>query len=35
MSSQMFQRSFPEWRAFLPYVDPKLSSSFWRRVTSE
>lgn len=33
MSPQMFERSFPNWRDFSPYVDPVLSSSFWRRVT--
>ena len=33
MSAQMFDRSFPCWRDFSPYVDPVLSSSFWRRVT--
>jgi FAD/FMN-containing dehydrogenase len=35
MSSAMFKASFPNWKAFLPFIDPKLSSSFWRRVTSE
>jgi len=33
MSSAMFESSFPRWRSFVPYVDPKMSSSFWRRVT--
>lgn len=33
MSSALFETSFPEWRAFIPYIDPKMSSSFWRRVT--
>ncbi len=33
MPAEAFQRSFPGWREFLPYLDPKLSSSFWRRVT--
>jgi FAD/FMN-containing dehydrogenase len=32
MSPTMFQASFPEWRSLRRYVDPKLSSSFWRRV---
>lgn len=35
MSSAMFQHSFPGWREFRRYVDPKFSSSFWRRVTAE
>jgi len=33
MSAGMFETSFPEWRSLIPYLDPKLSSSFWRRVT--
>jgi len=33
MSPAMFQASFPNWRDMLPYIDPKISSSFWRRVT--
>jgi FAD/FMN-containing dehydrogenase len=32
MSSALFEASFPRWRAFVPYIDPKMSSSFWRRV---
>ena len=33
MSAQSFQRDFPRWRQFAPYIDPRFSSSFWRRVT--
>ena len=33
MSPELFEASFPQWRSFVPYVDPKMSSSFWRRVT--
>jgi FAD/FMN-containing dehydrogenase len=33
MSPALFETSFPNWRDFLPYKDPKMSSSFWRRVT--
>ena len=33
MSPAMFESSFPHWRTFVPYIDPKMSSSFWRRVT--
>jgi len=33
MSSILFEVSFPRWRGFVPYIDPKMSSSFWRRVT--
>ena len=35
MSAAMFQASFPQWRVFQSYIDTQLSSSFWRRVTSE
>jgi FAD/FMN-containing dehydrogenase len=33
MSPSLFEASFPRWRSFVPYIDPKMSSSFWRRVT--
>ncbi|MGA7631565.1 MAG: FAD-binding protein, partial [Terriglobales bacterium] len=33
MSPALFEASFPCWRSFVPYIDPKMSSSFWRRVT--
>jgi FAD/FMN-containing dehydrogenase len=33
MSPALFGTSFPQWRNFVPYIDPKMSSSFWRRVT--
>jgi len=33
MSAVSFQTFFPMWREFAAYVDPKFSSSFWRRVT--
>jgi hypothetical protein len=32
MSPQSFRAFFPEWERFAAYVDPKFSSSFWRRV---
>jgi FAD/FMN-containing dehydrogenase len=35
MSAAMFDVSFPTWRTFETYIDPKLSSSFWRRVTEK
>ena len=35
MSPAVFQASFPFWHDFKVYIDPKLSSSFWRRVTEE
>ena len=33
MSPALFEASFPNWRSFVPCIDPKMSSSFWRRVT--
>lgn len=33
MSPALFESSFPHWRGFVPYIDPGMSSSFWRRVT--
>ena len=33
MSPSLFEASYPQWRSFVPYIDPKISSSFWRRVT--
>ncbi len=35
MSPQHFRMSYPDWETFAQYIDPKFSSSFWRRVTSE
>jgi len=35
MSAQAFQEYFPNWEAFARFVDPKFSSSFWRRVTKK
>jgi len=35
MSAASFQQYFPAWRRFGEYVDPRFSSSFWRRVTKE
>ncbi len=34
MSPYHFQTFFPQWKDFLPFIDPKFSSSFWRRVTT-
>ncbi len=33
MTSEDFQRFYPEWEGFQQFVDPAFSSSFWRRVT--
>lgn len=34
MSTASFRRFFPRWESFASHVDPKFSSSFWRRVTA-
>ena len=34
MSAANFRRFFPHWQSFASQVDPKFSSSFWRRVTA-
>jgi FAD/FMN-containing dehydrogenase len=36
MSAESFQSFFPRWQEFAKYyVDPRFSSSFWRRVTAQ
>jgi len=35
MSARNFQHFYPQWREFAAYVDPRFSSSFWRRVTGD
>lgn len=32
MSGERFRAYFPAWRRFMDFIDPKLSSGFWRRV---
>jgi FAD/FMN-containing dehydrogenase len=34
MSPATFQTGFPRWREFVAFIDPRFSSSFWRRVTA-
>jgi len=34
MHAQDFQQNYPGWTNMAPYVDPNISSSFWRRVTT-
>ena len=34
MSAKDFQLFYPQWQEFSKYIDPKFSSSFWRRVTN-
>lgn len=33
MPARHFKQYFPAWESFTHYIDPKFSSSFWRRVT--
>jgi FAD/FMN-containing dehydrogenase len=35
MGAATFQASFPNWRDLRALIDPRFSSSFWRRVSSE
>jgi FAD/FMN-containing dehydrogenase len=32
MSAAAFEASFPQWRSFAQFIDPKMTSSFWQRV---
>jgi FAD/FMN-containing dehydrogenase len=34
MSGEAFRKFFPRWQALVPFIDPRFSSSFWRRVTA-
>ena len=34
MSALSFQQYFPRWQQLRSFIDPKFSSSFWRRVTT-
>jgi FAD/FMN-containing dehydrogenase len=34
MPGELFRGGYPGWREFVPFVDPRFSSSFWRRVTA-
>jgi len=33
MSGESFRAFYPQWEGFSSFIDPKFSSSFWRRVT--
>ncbi len=35
MSADNFKVFYPQWKEFSAYIDPKFSSSFWKRVTKE
>jgi FAD/FMN-containing dehydrogenase len=32
MSQEGFRRGFPAWERFVRHIDPRFSSSFWRRI---
>ncbi|HEY4086817.1 MAG TPA: FAD-binding oxidoreductase [Bryobacteraceae bacterium] len=34
MSAGHFRRFYPNWHELVPFIDPRFSSSFWRRVTA-
>jgi len=34
LSPTRFREFFPQWESFAQHIDPRFSSSFWRRVTS-
>jgi len=34
MAGEKFQKFFPKWQEFAKFIDPRFSSSFWRRVTA-
>ncbi len=34
MSARHFQSFYPQWKEFARFIDPRFSSSFWRRVTA-
>jgi hypothetical protein len=35
MSGAHFRKYFPRWHDLVPFIDPRFSSSFWRRVTAQ
>jgi len=35
MSAESFQHYYPQWKEFSRTIDPRFSSSFWRRVTAD
>jgi FAD/FMN-containing dehydrogenase len=35
MPPELFRSGYPRWQAFRELIDPRCSSDFWRRVTSE
>ena len=35
MPGRLFRSGYPRWGEFSQYVDPRISSSFWRRITGD
>jgi FAD/FMN-containing dehydrogenase len=35
MPGRLFREGYPRWQEFARYIDPRASSSFWRRVTED
>jgi hypothetical protein len=35
MSPEMFKLSYPRWEEFKQFIDPRFSSSLWRRVMEQ
>jgi hypothetical protein len=35
MSGEMFRVGYPAWEQFSEFIDPRFSSSFWRRVAEQ
>jgi FAD/FMN-containing dehydrogenase len=35
MPGKLFRAGYPRWREFTRFIDPRCSSSFWRRVTED
>jgi FAD/FMN-containing dehydrogenase len=35
MPGTLFRRGYPNWEAFSRFIDPRFSSSFWRRVMED
>jgi FAD/FMN-containing dehydrogenase len=33
MTAEQYQASYPQWRDFAQYIDPRFDSAFWQRVT--
>jgi hypothetical protein len=35
MPAELFRSGYPRWREFAKFVDPRSSSTFWRRVSEQ